>query len=73
MFSVALHTQSDNIAGINPRGLGKSNKLIIIEIYLPWAGDVEGERSPVAGVYWQGCPPGYIILPRRLISESSII
>lgn len=48
MFSVAFHTQSDNIAGINPRGLGKSKQLIIIEIYLPWAGDEEG-RGPL----WQ--------------------
>lgn len=68
MFSVALHTQSDNIAGINPRGLGKSKQLIIIEIYLPWAGDEEG-RGPL----WQECPARYIILPRRLTSESSII
>lgn len=54
MFSVAFHTQSDNIAGINPRGLGQSKQLIIIEIYLPWAGDEEGEvpcgRSILAGV-----------------------
>ena len=27
----------------------------------------------MAGVYWQGCPPRYIILPRRLTSESCII
>ena len=32
MFSVALYTQSDNIVGINPRGLEKSKKLTIIEI-----------------------------------------
>lgn len=57
MFSVALHTQSDNIAGIYPRGLGKSKKLIIIEIYLPWVGDMEA-RGPL----WQGCTGRSVLL-----------
>lgn len=33
MFSVALYIGSDNIAGLIPRGLGKSKQLVITEMH----------------------------------------
>lgn len=63
MQDVCFLTQgSDNIAGLIPRGLGKSKQLVITERHLPSSGDLEA-RDPQQ----YGCTGSFVCHPRPAI------